>query len=173
MVFLSGVVNKTKKLIQYNYTGCRGERGSLCERVEGEILFWQGGVEGEKKCKMHGDFKNTWWFAHILDKHEKFWQGGDTGDVSYKKHMVIGELVDHLQIQKTTMIIFHDNCRKQKCIYFYKKSIRNPLEAIDDHQKSMTITRNAWKSCKTIFKEEASRAGFITGPGAGAQLWKV
>ena len=29
------------------------------------------------------------------------------------------------------------------------------------------------KITRLTFKEEASRAVFITGPGAGAQLWKV
>ena len=43
-------------LIQYNDLGCRGEIGSLCEWVEGEILFWQRGDTGIKyKWKMHED----------------------------------------------------------------------------------------------------------------------
>ena len=68
-------------MIQYNDPGCRGESGSLCEGLEGEILSQQGGV---------------------------------AGDLSYKKYMVIGKLDDHVQIQKYMMIIFHENCKKQK-----------------------------------------------------------
>ena len=48
-------MNKT--LTKYGGQGCRGEVGSLCEGVEGEILSQQGGGSGDWKYMVI--FKNT------------------------------------------------------------------------------------------------------------------